>query len=177
MRSFKVLAACFVFFSFSSRVWAQAVYTATRGGRIQAGGGLLYLNNDYSQTGDEGISAWADVDLNRHLGVEAEVHLGTLRSPSDYGENSYLIGPRLSLQRGRFTGYGKAMFGRGSFVYDRSNTSLGYFVLGFGGGLDYRLGNRFSVRAVDFEVQHWGSFPPNGLSPYMISTGILYRIR
>jgi hypothetical protein len=156
---------------------AQAVYTATRSGRIQAGAGLLYLNNDYTVSGDQGASIWVDGDLNRFLGLEVEAHLGTIRSPQDIGENSYLIGPRLSLHRGRFTPYAKLMVGRGTIVNDFRNTSSSYNLFAYGGGVDYRFHGKFSWRAVDFELQNWHGFPPNGLTPYAISSGVMYKIR
>lgn len=156
---------------------AQAGYTASRGGRIQAGAGVLYLHNDYTSAGDEGASVWIDADLNRYVGIEGEVHLGTLRSPSDIGENSYLLGPRLSYHRRKLTGYGKLMVGRGTIVNDFLNTSSSYTIFAGGGGVDYKLHGHFSLRAVDFEYQNWHSFTPHSLSPYTISTGVIYSIR
>jgi len=156
---------------------AQAVYTATRSGRIQAGAGGMYLNNDYSPQSDQGVSIWVDGDLTKFFGLEAEAHFGTVRSPADIGENSYLIGPRVSLHRGRFSPYAKLMVGRGTIINDFYNTSSSYNLFAYGGGLDYRFHGKFSWRAVDFELQNWHSFPPNGLAPYAISTGVMYQIR
>ena len=69
---------------------AQAKPTATTsGGEIQAGVGYLYLNTDYAPQKDQGLSAWADYDFNRYIGVEGLAHYGGIISPSDIGENSY----------------------------------------------------------------------------------------
>lgn len=164
-------------FSLAPTLEAQAGYTATRGFRLQAGAGGMYLNNDFTQQGDKGLAAWIDADITRYLGVELEAHRGTIISPSDVGENSYLIGPRISYRRGKFMPYAKVMFGRGTIVQDRLNESSSYNIYAFGGGLDYHLSRHFNVRAVDFELQKWGDFEPHTLSPFMISVGLMYVIR
>ncbi len=177
MKFFYAVSAVGLSVCFAPLLQAQASYTATRSGHIEAGAGLMYLNNDYGVKNDEGASFWGDGDISRHIGVEGEIHLGTLRSPSDVGENSYLIGPRVSLHRGRFTPYAKFMVGRGTIVNDFYNTSSSYWLYALGGGVDYRFHGRFSWRVADFEMQRWHGFVPNGLTPYAISTGVMYRIR
>jgi hypothetical protein len=156
---------------------AQAVSTGTKTPGLQAGAGILYLNNDYGKS-DQGVSAWVDANLNALLGLEAEAHLGTLISPSDYGENSFLVGPRLGVKSGKGLLYAKAMIGRGDFIYDRpgQTRSASYNLYAFGAGLDYRISPSLNLRVVDAEFQTWGSFKPNGLTPYAISTGLMYII-
>lgn len=156
---------------------AQAVYTASRAGRIQAGAGLLYLKSDFIAKGSEGISVWADYDLNRLLGAEVEAHFGGLRSPGDIGENSYLIGPRVSYHRRKLSGYGKIMVGRGTIMDQFLHTSSTFNLYAFGGGLDYRIRPRFNIRVIDFEQQKWPNFEPHTLSPINISAGLMYIIR
>ncbi len=162
---------------------AQAVYTATKTTYIQAGAGVFYLNPDYTNTryGDntvEGVSGWADANLINFLGVEAEAHVSVV-DPSDLKENSYLIGPRVAIKKGRGNLYGKAMVGRGAFIFD-ANVPAGakktkdYTMYAFGGGLDYRISQNFNYRVVDAEFQTWTDFKPHNLSPYVISTGIMF---
>jgi hypothetical protein len=157
-------------------IWAQAVYSAYKTPVFEIGGGALYLKNDYTPKSDQGASAWVDANLNKFIGLEAEGHLGVLVSPSDLGENSYLVGPRFSLHQGKGSLYAKAMVGRGDFIHDAPNnkTSKSYNVYAFGGGLDYRVSPSWKVRLVDAEFQTWSSFKPNGLTPYAISTGVMY---
>ncbi len=157
-------------------VRAQAVYTASKTPLLEAGVGFLYLNNDYTPQSDQGISAWLDANLNSFIGLEAEGHFGVLQSPSDIGENSYLIGPRLSVRQGKSSLYAKAMVGRGDFIHDLPGhySSSSYNLYAFGGGLDYRVGPSWKVRLVDAEFQTWSSFKPHGLTPYAISTGVMY---
>jgi opacity protein-like surface antigen len=43
-----------------------------------------------------------------------------------------------------------------------------------GAGLDYRVLPYLNVRA-EFEYQKWMSFPPNGLTPSVITIGAAYH--
>ena len=46
-----------------------------------------------------------------------------------------------------------------------------------GGGVDFRLGERWTLRAPDFEYQVWNDFGSYGsLHPYGVNVGITYRI-
>lgn len=160
---------------------AQAVPTATRGGgHLQAGGGVMYLNNDLNLRTNYGLTAWVDYDFNRFIGVEAEAHFGGLISPDDKGENSYMIGPRFSYRRRAFNVYGKFVFGRGVITDQfpgHNNASSTYNIYALGGGLDYRLNRRFTIRAVDIEMQKWGNFEPHTLSPIDVNIGLMYNFR
>jgi len=160
---------------------AQAVYTAERTSRIQAGGGLLYLNNDFTPGSVYGGSFWGDFDFSRHIGLEIEGHLGSLITPDDVTETSYLVGPRISYRRRRLNLYGKIMVGRGtiSTVHPTlPNTSSTYNIIpAYGGGLDYQFSRKLNFRVVDFEVQKWPDFEPHTLSPLAISIGLMYVIR
>ena len=87
------------------------------------------------------------------------------------GENTYLIGPRIAPYTFRkFTPYGKVLvgFGNGSFLTGRR------FAVTYGGGVDYRLTRRFTLRAFDFEYQQWQVTPT--LHPYGGSVGLSYKI-
>ena len=161
-----------------STLHAQAVPTGIRKSDIQVGAGVMILNNDYTDKDDKGISIWGDYDFNRLVGVEVEAHFGTIISPSDIGENSYLVGPRIMYHKRKFTVYGKLMLGRGSIIDQFHNTSSSYNIVpAYGGGLEYRVKERFNIRVVDFELQKWPDFEPNTLSPLAISVGLMYRIR
>ena len=163
--------------AFISQLNAQAVYTAERTARITIGAGGSYLNTDYAPKPTYGPSFFADIDAFRHLGFEAEGHFGGIISPDDLGENSYLVGPRAFIRRSRMTGYGKLMLGRGIITNQLFNLSSSYNIYAFGGGLEYRAARRITVRAIDFEMQKWPSFPPNGLSPLIVTVGASYIIR
>jgi len=159
-------------------VRAQATSTASRALQIQAGAGLLYLNNDYTPKGDEGVSAWIDASLSSLIGVEAEGHLGNIKSPSDYGENTAFLGPRVTHRFGRIEPYGKVMFGFAALKQEIGNKTNTYHYIAYeaGGGVDFRVTSRWSWRVIDAGFQKWPTYKPNGLSPYTVSTGFMYII-
>jgi opacity protein-like surface antigen len=162
---------------------AQALPTATgRGGGIQAGGGYSVGSPDYGQRNIQGITAFADFDFLRHVGVEADVHYLSLITPQDLGENTYLVGPRFLLTRGRFTPYAKAQIGIATLVIQETQDNAGrvsgnFLAYSFGGGLDIRVTRHFVVRAIDAEYQLWPNFSDNGLNPAVITAGAAWRFR
>ena len=58
--------------------------------------------------------------------------------------------------------------GSGSFLTGRT------LAVAYGGGVDYRLTRRFTLRAFDFEYQQWRVTPT--LYPYGGSVGLSYKI-
>lgn len=170
--------ACVVL-SISSICHAQAMPTATARTALQVGGGYTYARPDYGQRAIQGISAFADYDVGRHFGAEADIHYVSLITPLDLAENSYLVGPRFILPHGRYRLYGKALAGVGDFVIQQADglnripgTSFAYAI---GGGLDIVATKHIVVRAADFEYQHWSYL--TGLTPFVVTVGAAYRIR
>jgi Outer membrane protein beta-barrel domain len=162
----------------ASMLHAQAIPTATRSSGIQVGATYSIISTDYSGY-VQGISIYGDVDLTRHIGVEALWRDGNIISPHDIGEQSYLIGPRFYMHKKRFAPYGKFLFGRGVLDHDQGDNpvafSNAYWIYAIGGGVDYNWTRRVNVRVFDFEYQRWPNFPPNALSPLTYSFGAAYR--
>jgi hypothetical protein len=141
-----------------------------------------YADQGVAQTSPNrlyGPGAFVDVHFSRWLQVEAEgrwlrfnqYYLHGL--PPGNGENTYLIGPRIPIGTfHRVTPYGKFLVGFGNGPFLAGST----FVLSYGGGVDYRLTRRFTLRAVDFEYQQWLINSSTTLSPYGGSVGISYKI-
>ena len=157
---------------------AQAKPTATTTAIVQVGGGYSYAKPDYGQRSIQGISAFADYDIGLHYGVEADIHYVSLYTPQDLAENSYLIGPRFILPRGRYKFYGKALFGIGDLVIQNQQDNIGRqagtnFAYAFGGGVDVYATRHIVVRAIDFEYQHWNYL--TGLTPIVFTAGVAYR--
>lgn len=155
---------------------AQAVYTAQRTTRIQAGFGFLSLNPDYRPGTIIGVSVWGDYDFSKYVGAEISTHFGEFITPDDISENSYMIGPRFIYRHRALTGYGKALVGRATISNLRYNLSSSYNLYALGGGLEYRLARRFNVRLIDFEQQEWPSFQPHTLAPTVVTFGVSYSI-
>ena len=177
------LFACFAcVFGLTTWSHAQAVPTASRGvGTIQVGVGLTFVKPDYTIETAKGVAAYADYDFTQHIGVEGEVHIASLLTPNDIGENTYLIGPRYAYRIRRFTPYAKALFGIGDFQFQSGSygngSSATYGVYAFGAGLDVMATRHINVRAIDFEFQKWPGFPPSGLTPTAITVGVAYVFR
>jgi len=59
-------------------------------------------------------------------------------------------------------------WGSGNFLSGKAT------VIAFGGGVDYRLTRKLTLRAFDFEYQRWSVTPT--LWPYGGSVGLSYRV-
>ncbi len=159
---------------------AQAVPTATREATAQVGAAVSIASPDFGQLYIKGVSIFGDVDVGNHLGVEADVHLVSYITPTDIGQDTYLLGPRYSFHYRRLTPYAKVVFGLGQFQYQYDNIPHyheNYFVYGVGGGLDVRVTRHIVVRAIDFEAQRWPGYRTNGLTPYVTTFGVAYAFR
>jgi opacity protein-like surface antigen len=173
-----------VLFATACRVNAQARATASRVGDVQIGAVYLNGESDYEHFRFNGYGLYADLDLRRHLGVEAEYNFMSDADPiTNVSETSYEIGGRYLCHVGRFQPYAKLMVGRGimNFLYNTGNS--GYNMAAVGGGTDIRIRRHINARA-DFEYQKWFHFPLGGvagapsttsLSPSHVSLGIAYH--
>ena len=178
-----LLLLCFLCMS-STRLYAQAIPTASSGGDLQIGAMYNYADTDYRPNKFNGYGFYATFDFNYHVGVEGEFHQINDPDPKDdIFERTYEIGPRYVLHHGRYNPYAKLMYGRGVFQYplmaDPSGklvptATLAYNIGALGAGLDYRILPGLNAR-VEYEYQQWFSFPPSGLTPQMLSVGVAYR--
>jgi hypothetical protein len=124
-----------------------------------------------------GTGAYVDVKFNRWVQIEAEGRWLRFHQYAGVNEDNYLIGPKVSIfQSGRATAYVKALGGYSKMVFGTGNGNGQFTALAFGGGLDWRLTKRISLRAADFEYQYWPAWGNSSLSPYGASMGIGYRI-
>jgi hypothetical protein len=133
-----------------------------------------YAGNGIAQTSPNrlyGFGAYADVHFSRWVQLEAEGRWLHFNEYLGINENSYLIGPRIPIHDFHgWTPYGKVLFGwgSGSFVNGRAGD------ITFGGGVDYRLTRKLTLRALDLEYQRWSVTPT--LWPYGGSVGLSYRV-
>ena len=172
---------------------AQVVPSATRGQiSITAGGMASMFQPDYAGGGFRsvapnrlyGVGAYVDVKFTRWIQLEAEGRWLRFNQSDDINEDNYLIGERLPIHRFKYLGatpYVKALGGFSRMNFE-GNTGWGRFTtFAFGGGVDFRVTKRISVRG-DFESQTWPSWPqipgiPNSsLYPYGGSVGVGYKI-
>ena len=159
--------------------WSQARPTASRAGDLQIGGNYAVASSDYDQQHKiRGFGFYADFDFREHFGVEVDFH--QLNDPSiPLYERSYEVGGRYVRRYGPVKPYVRAMYGRGVFNFPTSDNlstaaNLAYNQVDFGGGLDIPIISRMNAR-VEYEYQHWFGFPPNGLTPQMVTVGVAYH--
>lgn len=171
---------CVVLFSPAVVMRAQVVPSATSNSFTLSAGALGsmfqpdYAGEGIAQTSPNrllGVGAYVDARINRWVDIEGEGRWLPFNTYLGINENTYLVGPRVPIITvHRITPYGKFLVGMGNGSFLTGNT----FVLSYGGGVDYRLSKKFTLRAFDFEFQQWKVTPT--ISPYGGSVGIAYHI-
>lgn len=125
-----------------------------------------------------GLGTYVDLHFTHWIQVEGEARW--LRFSPYAGENQdhYLVGPKVPVVRfGRADVFGKAMIGVGKMTFPNKYGYGTFTALAFGGGIDYRLSRKVTLRAVDFEYQDWPKFLPDfNIHPYGVSVGMSYRV-
>ena len=182
-RNLVVLALAALFLAASSQLHAQAMPTATRTGILQAGIGVTNAQTDEFTPRISGITGYVTFDIRKHIGIEADIHMLNIITPSDFVEKSYLLGARYVWHTRHLDPYFKVLGGIGQTAIQQPTQTYApgtpgtYMVLAGAGGLDIRLPHHINVRAIDFEYQMWPNFPPNGLNPTLITFGAAYHFR
>jgi len=182
-----VLFGCF-FCAGNALAHAQVEPSAYRGQMsLDVGGMGSVFQPDYAGSGVPqtspqrlfGFGAYADLKFTRWVQLEGEARWLRLNSFANITEDNYLVGPRVPIHEfswAHATPYGKALFGMGRMTFEY-NYAYGHFAdIALGGGVDLRLGKRFTVRPFDFEYQLWPNWINGTLKPYGGSAGIAYRI-
>jgi hypothetical protein len=176
---------CTVLVSSAVSASAQVAPSAFRQGlSIHAGGEASAFQPDYAGNGVAetspnrlyGIGAFVDAHISRWVQIEAEgrwLRFNELDVNGQHiGENTYMIGPKVPIiDFHRWTPYGKFLIGWGSGTGWLNGKATAF---AYGGGVEYRLSSRFTIRAFDFEEQDWRTTPT--LHPYGASVGISYRV-
>ncbi len=156
---------------------------AVRGGipPLTAGGYYSNFYSDYNPVHLGGAGVYVDWNIFGRLGVEGEARWLRFNQLQGSYEDNYLVGPRYSWHFKKFVPYAKFLMGAGELEFNANQGHGGYFAMAPGGGLDYRLTRRVTIRVIDYEYQIWpsalgGGFPSNGLTPHGFSFGAGYRI-
>lgn len=161
---------------------AQATAAAARNADLKIGGGFTTAASDYGGRYTGGM-AFFTYDFNWHVGIEGNFHFVKSGGTEDLYEKTYEIGGRYfwHVREDKFSPYVKGMYGRGVFnfpayVPSGPHPNLAYNLMAAGAGVDYKALPYLYVRA-DYEYQHWFGFPPNGLTPSLLSIGVAYHFR
>jgi hypothetical protein len=174
---FKKIVIAMTLLGVPGALLAQATSTASRAGDLQIGGGFSNANTDYVPNRVNGGTAYIDFDFYRHFGIEGEFRF-LKDGPTNIYEKTYEVGGRYSrTYKERYQPYAKVMYGRGVFNFATNGVTtanLAYNMFAGGVGVDYHALRFLNVRA-EYEYQKWMSFPPNGLSPSVITIGAAYH--
>ncbi len=126
-----------------------------------------------------GAGTYFDLHFTHWFQVEGEGRWLRFHEYAGEHQDTYLIGPKVPIHQfgSRSQVYGKALIGLGKMTFPNNYGYGSFTALAFGGGLDYRLTRRVTLRAVDFEYQDWPKWLNNSsLYPYGVSLGMSYRI-
>lgn len=181
-----ILAFLCIAFSSAGLVSAhsQVVPSATeRVLTLRAGGFASAFQPDYFGEGVAttspnrlyGVGGYVDAHFTRWVQPEVEIRFLRFNEyPGVYQtQNTYSLGDRVPIKTWRkFTPYGKFLAGIGNGDFLTGNS----LVLTYGGGVDYRLNRRFTIRCADFEYQQWKINSALTIYPYGLSAGVSYRI-
>jgi hypothetical protein len=176
-----VLSAALAAFWFAGSVAASAqVVPAGYQERlaIHAGGTASEYYFQFGQARLLGPTAFADIDIGRRYGIEAEARFLEFHQPIDnIHAETYLAGPRYRLNLGKFQVYAKGMVGFGVAHYTYGyGTDHHDFVAAPGGGVDYHISPRVHIRLADFEYQYWPEAEFGPMSSFGISAGFRVRV-
>lgn len=170
-----MLALCF---GIAAPARAQVTAAGDKGGLTISAGALG--SGAWLQYGGRkmiGLTAVVDADTRRRIGVEAEARWLEWRQTANVHAETYSIGVRYHFDfKTRFQPYGKGLIGEGNFNFPYNLASGHYLVLTAGGGLDYRLNRRISIRAADFEYQDWPQFTYGNMTTATVSAGLRVRV-
>ena len=130
-----------------------------------------------------GIGGFADLNLKGRVGLEGDARLLRFGGFESSTETSYLFGPKFLFRNfGRFKPYVKGLIGVGRIHYPFQIGDASYFAVAPGGGVSYKLSDRFAIRA-EYEYQFWPDSPGytnephHELTPNGINVGFSYCVR
>ncbi len=170
-----LLAACVVALATVAVAHGQhTVPAAERRGMLQVGGGFTLAKPDYTQSRFRGGSLYATLDVSPHLGVEFMFHQENTPGTDKIGERTYELGPRYVWHLSHVEPFLKVSYGRGVFNFPYDAANLAYNMVTATGGVDVPVQRHITVRG-EYEYQRWLNFPPNGLTPQLVTVGAAYR--
>jgi hypothetical protein len=177
----------FVFLKVAAFAHAQAAESATaRQFTITAGGMVSGFNpHDDNQTAYVGgsnyligLGTYVDVHFTHWIQLEGEARWLRFNEYVGEHQDNYFLGPKIPIHRfGRADLYGKVMIGIGKMTFPYNYGYGTFTALAYGGGVDYKLSRKLTLRPIDFEFQQWPAWLSNSsLYPYGISVGVGYRV-
>lgn len=163
---------------FTRPTHAQAVYAGVGpGSYVNLGTTFAATQTGYGHQKLGGFTLYADANLFRCVGIEAEFRSLTLHAQQGVRESAWLIGPRLATRGRTIRPFAKLLVGRANFTFPFGYAQGSYLVIAPGVGLDWRIPrSRLTIRLADVEWQQWMHFTFGQQRPYTISTGFSYTL-
>jgi hypothetical protein len=157
---------------------AQVVPAAVGpGAYVAVGGGISGFQSVYGQRDLAGALIYADVHPQWRVGFEGEARFLRYHTSEDVTESNYIGGIRVLVFRSHgLEPYTKFLAGMGKITLPFGDAHGSFLAYAPGAGLDIALNHNVTLRAIDFEYQHWPQFPYGSFSPYGISSGIRVRV-
>jgi len=172
-----LLASAFLLAS-ASAVRAQVVPAANEG-ELKLSAGVIG-SGDTLQYGTRkmlGVGAFVDADATSHYGLEAEGRWVEFHQTADVHVETYSIGGRYRVDFGRrWQLYAKGLVGLGTITYAYNYGQDRDLIVTAGGGADFRLTHRISLRVADFEFQDWPGTHFGNMTSLNGSVGVKVRI-
>jgi hypothetical protein len=143
---------------------------------LWAGGGASLYYVQYGEQKLVGATGFVDADSANGIGVEGEGRWLEFHQFAQVHAETYLVGPRYHIDINRFQPYIKGMVGAGDFNFPYNYARGTYLIVAGGGGVDYRLNHRWSVRLADVEYQSWPQFTFGTMTSVGLTSGVRFRI-
>jgi hypothetical protein len=174
----RAFIATAVLFAGIQRSPAQVVPSAVGpGAYVAVGGGASGFQAVYGQRDLAGGLIYVDVHPQWRIGFEGEARFLRYHTSEEVTESNYLGGIRVLVFRSHNVGlYTKFLAGMGKITLPFGDAHGSFLAYAPGAGLDVALNHYVTVRAIDFEYQHWPEFPYGSFSPYGISASIRVRV-
>lgn len=179
----KLLGALLLYAAMPAFVHGQAVSPAKpKTAYLSIGGFYSYGQMDYGQHHSSGEGGYLDINYlvyrNIGAGLEGEFRDIDFQIKSNTSYMNLIGGPRITYHMRHFEPYVKYLAGGSRFHYPDFITkkTYDYNTTAIGGGLDIRLSGRWYLRGADFERQRFTNYPPYGLTPWVFSAGVSYRL-
>lgn len=186
MKIMKRISILLLLLCFAVTLHAQTM-VAGHGASASLWGGIDYSDVKAgfpvdSSTRLDGVGAFVSYSRDRHWSLDAHARFLDLKSWNGETEQNWLIGPRYSFLRGqRLRPYASFLVGAVKIHYPFAIGDGTNFALAPGGGFEYRLRPRWSLRA-GYEYQrlldspHFSDEPHYGITPNGFTGGVAYRI-
>ena len=175
---FSRIAAALLLLGMCGRVvQAQARATALGpGSYVAIGGAASAFPSDYDGRNIAGGMVFMDVQPTYRYGFEGETRF--LRYHTDEGvtQTNYLVGLHVGTRSQRLRPYAKFLVGATRIQAPFGYAQGTFFTFVPGGGVDYMLSDRWTVRVVDLEYQVVPQFMGSEVRNFGISIGLSFRI-